>query len=564
MRNILRPSMQIAIRAASAPQRHLVRQGHAKSIGISTDRVESDTEGDRDSSRTQETVTWTRSPGPDTMTCRAQGQLCGHGPSLWICTPLRFGCGGVGKGDHLPAGPPARAFRVARAKIFSMKEELAEGRAGQPSKWGLRIFGIVFGADGDSYEIYVKNTFLVFEPAAETEGRRPRAASCPADWRDLHIEKSSFAKTTSSTMAPCELCSDTECTGSSRMSEDRDRSVHESSPVVAHSFADATDAVDVSEAAEELEMHRKINRQLSAGSTPAKILQVVDTWRARLHGPHAMVAAMLQLAEAKATQELHCQDGTLPANCCTIIAWSCATLKVFSGPLFSSLIAVVEQSGSTCEVYEEGLLLRGASEPELAASLCCCRLQFPGMHFAWLLRLSAVEVVELAEAIAELTKPGLFGDWALVDDEFPPLPPQEFSALKVLQQHRGLEDGFPDLPEECLRIAARALTCPPSEVIERAHSAYVAGFLANVALKTETPYSRAANIEDADKKHWVVFYRQTPAINRRLSSRKCVEVAITVEDNCVWEGFQTVTELVIFCAGAGALVPRLERWTSPW
>ena len=37
----------------------------------------------------------------------------------------------------------------------------------------------------ESYDIYVKNTFLVFEPAAraKTEGRRLRAASCPAKWR---------------------------------------------------------------------------------------------------------------------------------------------------------------------------------------------------------------------------------------------------------------------------------------------------------------------------------------------------------------------------------------------
>ena len=38
----------------------------------------------------------------------------------------------------------------------------------------------------ESYDIYVKNTFLVFEPAAraKTEGRRLRAASCPAvPWR---------------------------------------------------------------------------------------------------------------------------------------------------------------------------------------------------------------------------------------------------------------------------------------------------------------------------------------------------------------------------------------------
>ncbi|CAL1159035.1 unnamed protein product [Cladocopium goreaui] len=248
----------------------------------------------------------------------------------------------------------------------------------------------------ESYDIYVKNTFLVFEPAAraKTEGRRLRAASCPAKWRvhtlgsvvpvatmrrtsqmtdaDLLVEKTSFAQSTSSTMASCESRSDAEST--------------ESSAVVAHS----ADAVDGEETAEELEMHRKINRQLSAGSTPAAILHVVERNLNNMNGINLstafhrlsrcrqgfngfngsqgkVLAAMLQLAEAKATQELHCGDGTLPANCCTIIAWSCAMLKVFSGPLFSMLIAVVELSGSACEVYEVSNLLWACVQYQKAA-----------------------------------------------------------------------------------------------------------------------------------------------------------------------------------------------------
>ena len=102
------------------------------------------------------------------------------------------------------------------------------------------------------------------------------------------------------------------------------------------------------------------------------------------------------------------------------------------------------------------------------------------------------------------------GDWVLVDDEFPPLPSQEFSALRTLQRFHGLEDGYPSLPEECLRIAARALTCQPEEVVRRAHSAYVAGFCAKIALNTDTSYSMQVSQEEEEGiKHWVVFYRHT-------------------------------------------------------
>eukprot|EP00435_Cladocopium_sp_Y103_P058090 s1616_g20.t1 len=149
-----------------------------------------------------------------------------------------------------------------------------------------------------------------------------------------------------------------------------------------------------------------------------------------------------------------------------------------------------------------------------------------------------VEVVELAESIADLLKPEGFGDWVLVDDSFPPLAIQEFNALRALQRFKGLEDGYPDLPEECLRIVARSLACGPEEVVDRAYTAYVSGFLAKIALATSTPFERRSKAEDPEILHWVVFYRHTPDINRRVTSKKCLEIAITVEEDCIWEGFR--------------------------
>ena len=75
-----------------------------------------------------------------------------------------------------------------------------------------------------------------------------------------------------------------------------------------------------------------------------------------------------------------------------------------------------------------------------------------------------VEAVSLAEEVSALcqkvenieTKVSF-----LIDEGFPPLPSQEFSALQALQRVHGLEDGFPELPEEWLRIAARAFPCSP-------------------------------------------------------------------------------------------------------
>eukprot|EP00435_Cladocopium_sp_Y103_P063603 s567_g25.t1 len=168
------------------------------------------------------------------------------------------------------------------------------------------------------------------------------------------------------------------------------------------------------------------------------------------------------------------------------------------------------------------------------------------------------QIVDLAESLADLLKPGQFGDWVLVDDQFTPLPPQEFLALQTLLRFHGIEDGPPTIPEECVRQAARALPGPPQSILDRASSAFQQGFWAHVSLVTDTDFSRDPSEpepESSDFLHWIILYRHTPAINRRVTSKKCLEIAISVEPDCVWKGFRSLTELTIFCAGAGSPVP---------
>eukprot|EP00435_Cladocopium_sp_Y103_P029342 s60_g7.t1 len=235
----------------------------------------------------------------------------------------------------------------------------------------------------DQYDIYVKNTFLVFEVESPCEGGERlqltrRAASCPPKCEstnpvtdDSHVEKN-VVETTASTMASLDPWSDGDSSRSRRSSEDL-----EAASAGAHSPAGD----------EQLELHRKINRQLSSGSTPAKILFVVERNLTVMNGINLSTAfhrlgrcsqelhqrqvkvlsTMVELAQKKALQELQCHDGTLPANCCTIIAWSCAMLKVFPRPLFSALIAVVAQSGTTCDVYEVSNLLWACVQYQKAA-----------------------------------------------------------------------------------------------------------------------------------------------------------------------------------------------------
>ena len=68
-------------------------------------------------------------------------------------------------------------------------------------------------------------------------------------------------------------------------------------------------------------------------------------------------SAMLASAEYKAKREMEVHDGSLPANCCTIIAWSCATLKIFRESLFLALVKIASQNTQFCKTYEVTNLL---------------------------------------------------------------------------------------------------------------------------------------------------------------------------------------------------------------
>ncbi|CAJ1413090.1 unnamed protein product [Effrenium voratum] len=67
---------------------------------------------------------------------------------------------------------------------------------------------------------------------------------------------------------------------------------------------------------------------------------------------HSTVSAMLDRSEILARRESQHRDGSMPANCCTLIAWSCASLGVFRRSLFSDLARIALQSLDQCQTYE--------------------------------------------------------------------------------------------------------------------------------------------------------------------------------------------------------------------
>ena len=110
---------------------------------------------------------------------------------------------------------------------------------------------------------------------------------------------------------------------------------------------------------------------------------------------------------------------------------------------------------------------------------------------------------------------------------------------------------------------ARVLTRDPSEILARAKLAYISGFLADIALATDAPFLK-------DPKASQGHPGRGPSLGRLLQAQspgilgKCLDIALSVQNNTAWLGFPTITDLAVFCEGARRLVPRLETWTSPW
>lgn len=56
------------------------------------------------------------------------------------------------------------------------------------------------------------------------------------------------------------------------------------------------------------------------------------------------------------------RGSSLPANCCTIIAWSCAQLRVFPPSLFAKLAVIATPQLRSCQAYEVTNLLWAFAE----------------------------------------------------------------------------------------------------------------------------------------------------------------------------------------------------------
>lgn len=221
------------------------------------------------------------------------------------------------------------------------------------------------------YEIRLRNSFLEFSSPEPSTPWHKRSLSCPCLWgapsdRDgggtssLEVEVSP-ASASVSTNEP----QDPEAIGSG-CEEDAPKSLdnvcaQKQVPCPERSTKSTRMQVKINKALQGNAcstfkvIHKELHR-MNAVNLATSIHRIV---RDRVpHGDEIEIFnALLVVMEKQALRELSHHDGSMPANCATIIAWSCASLQVFRPSLFAALIQVATLGLSTCQAFEVTNLL---------------------------------------------------------------------------------------------------------------------------------------------------------------------------------------------------------------
>ena len=168
-----------------------------------------------------------------------------------------------------------------------------------------------------------------------------------------------------------------------------------------------------------------------------------------------------------------------------------------------------------------------------------------------------VDFLSLRVAALELSSQSA-ESWELVEPEV--------SFEGGLAVNHRLEEGPPEIPPALL-ILADVLSSSGGGPGSRAREAFKAGWWAQIALSTHTEY-QAVNNSELRFSHWIVL-RATGSTAAFRVTRKTDLTKLTqqqprssLEIGPVIQGFASLTELRIFCAGAGIGLPPLVRWTN--
>lgn len=140
--------------------------------------------------------------------------------------------------------------------------------------------------------------------------------------------------------------------------------------------------------------------------------------------------------------------------------------------------------------------------------------------------------------------------------------PESFDDICATLRFCGLETGPPETPLACVQHCRSRLTQKPPGPEVRADSAFSAGFWAQVAIECATPYRPRRRLDFASPAHWVVLRSSHPKPFRVVSFRSIALLCNQDDPLLVIEALDSITEVEVFCAGAGRHVPPLKKCES--
>ena len=175
-------------------------------------------------------------------------------------------------------------------------------------------------------------------------------------------------------------------------------------------------------------------------------------------------------------------------------------------------------------------------------------------------RALSLRVEHLARAFEAQKTKKILDEWEVVEEGTLPCGTTEKDLLEIRCQGTA-EEGPPTTPGFCLDLAKHNLRGVDPGPVVRANRAFRAGFWSKVALETCTPY-RWIDPIGPPLGHWVVLRageRLTPVRFTKKSDYNLYLAGIP-EHDIVSEGFASITELSIYCVGAGLRLPPLKTW----
>ena len=119
----------------------------------------------------------------------------------------------------------------------------------------------------------------------------------------------------------------------------------------------------------------------------------------------------------------------------------------------------------------------------------------------------------------------------------------------------------PEIPQSLLSFAERLSSVEPGHTV-RAKRAFEAGFRAKVSLDSGVWYYGASTKLHLQDTVWIVLKAPGVSLPHRVASKSDLNklIAGPGKGDLIHQGFPSLTEAQIFCAGCGIAVPSLYRW----